>query len=206
MRNSRRALVRLPPGLLNRLDRACGKLEMLLAAMASHDGSLGIGTGWDESQSGSGNPRPRGSNAAFHAPITDVPVILIGNGTGIASLRAMLKQRIAEGRFRNWLIFGERNADRDFHYRDEIVGWKDSGRIERLDLAFSRDQPERVHVQHRLQAAAAELRRWLAAGAVIQSAAARTAWPPASMRCSGCSGRRRGQYPECQRRYRRDVY
>lgn len=148
---------------------ADGKLELLLRQWRRSDGSLGLGTGWLTEYAAVGaeiRARVRG-NAAFHAPIADVPVILIGNGTGIASLRAMLRQRIADGRFRNWLIFGERNADRDFHYREEILGWKASGRIERLDLAFSRDQPERVHVQHRLHAAAADLRRWLDAGAVI---------------------------------------
>ena len=146
-----------------------GKLELLLRQWRHTDGSFGIGTGWLTEYASPGaeiHARVR-SNPAFHAPIADVPVILIGNGTGIASLRALLKQRIAKGRFRNWLIFGERNAEHDFHYRDEILGWKESSQIERLDLAFSRDQVERIYVQDRLEAAAAQVREWVEQGAVI---------------------------------------
>ena len=71
------------------------------------------------------------------------------------------------GRRRNWLLFGERSSKHDFHYRDEILRWRDEGFIERLDLAFSRDQPERIYVQQRLAAAASTLRDWLEAGAAI---------------------------------------
>ncbi|MBK6378170.1 MAG: flavodoxin domain-containing protein [Xanthomonadales bacterium] len=188
---------------------ADGKLELLLRQWRRADGSLGLGTGWLTEYAPLGaevRARVR-ANATFHAPDADVPVILIGNGTGIASLRAMLRQRIAEGRFRNWLIFGERNADRDFHYAEEIVGWKDSGRIERLDLAFSRDQPERIHVQHRLQAAAADLRRWLADGAIIHVCGSSQGMAPgvdATLR--HILGDEGVHALTASARYRRDVY
>lgn len=188
---------------------ADGKLELLLRQWRRADGSLGLGTGWLTEYAPLGaeiRARVR-ANAAFHAPHADVPIILIGNGTGIASLRALLRQRVAQGRFRNWLIFGERNADRDFHYGDEIAGWRDSGCIERLDLAFSRDQPERIHVQHRLQAAAADLRRWLAAGAIIHVCGSSQGMAPdvdAALRhILGDDG---VQALTASARYRRDVY
>lgn len=164
------ALVRLPHRDYSIASiPADGKLELLLRQWRHTDGSFGLGTGWLTEYASPGaeiHARVR-SNPAFHAPIADVPVILIGNGTGIASLRALLRQRIAQGRFRNWLIFGERNAEHDFHYRDEILGWKECGQIERLDLAFSRDQPERIYVQDRLEAAAGLVREWVEQGAVI---------------------------------------
>jgi sulfite reductase (NADPH) flavoprotein alpha-component len=94
-------------------------------------------------------------------------MILVGNGTGIAGLRAHLKQRIAAGARRNWLLFGERNAERDFFYGDEIRQWQAQGWLERVDLAFSRDQAERIYVQHKLQENAELLRRWLDDGACL---------------------------------------
>jgi sulfite reductase (NADPH) flavoprotein alpha-component len=94
-------------------------------------------------------------------------MILVGNGTGIAGLRAHLKQRIAAGARRNWLLFGERNAERDFFYGDEIRQWQAQGWLERVDLAFSRDQAERIYVQHKLQENAELLRRWLDEGACL---------------------------------------
>lgn len=164
------ALVRLPHRDYSIASIASdGQMDLLLRQWRRSDGSFGLGTGWLTEYAEPGaelSVRVR-SNAAFHAPTDDVPVILIGNGTGIASLRALLKQRIANGRHRNWLIFGERNADRDFHFRDEILAWQATQGIERLDLAFSRDQAERIHVQHRLQSAAAEVRSWVADGAFI---------------------------------------
>ena len=94
-------------------------------------------------------------------------MILIGNGTGLAGLRSLIKARIAAGEQRNWLLFGERNAAHDFHCADELKGWLARGDLARLDLAFSRDQAEKVYVQDRLRESADELRRWLDQGAVI---------------------------------------
>jgi sulfite reductase (NADPH) flavoprotein alpha-component len=82
-------------------------------------------------------------------------------------LRSLLKARIARGQQRNWLLFGERNAAHDFHCGAELQGWLMTGDVERLDLAFSRDQAEKVYVQDRLRDAADELHRWLDDGAAI---------------------------------------
>lgn len=95
------------------------------------------------------------------------PLILIGNGTGIAGLRSHLRARAATGAGPNWLLFGERNAAHDFLFRDEIEGWQASGVLQRLDLAFSRDQAERVYVQTRLTEATGTLREWVGRGAAL---------------------------------------
>jgi sulfite reductase (NADPH) flavoprotein alpha-component len=94
-------------------------------------------------------------------------MILIGNGTGIAGLRALLKERIAAGDHRNWLIFGERNAAADSLYSEDLLRWRQNGQIEAMDRVFSRDQPERRYVQHRLLECAEQVRAWIAQGASI---------------------------------------
>jgi sulfite reductase (NADPH) flavoprotein alpha-component len=92
---------------------------------------------------------------------------LIGNGTGIAGLRSHLKARMQAGHARNWLIFGERNRSRDFYYEDEIAAWQSGQWLQRVDLAFSRDQPERIYVQHILFEQAGALQAWITDGAAI---------------------------------------
>ncbi|MBB3174474.1 sulfite reductase (NADPH) flavoprotein alpha-component [Endobacter medicaginis] len=98
----------------------------------------------------------------------DTPVIMIGPGTGIAPFRGFLQERAARGaKGRNWLFFGERNAEGGFYYRDELESWQASGLLTRLDTAFSRDQMQRLYVQHRMRQAGAELFDWLQAGAAV---------------------------------------
>ncbi len=99
---------------------------------------------------------------------SDTPIIMIGPGTGIAPFRAFLQERKALGAGgRNWLLFGERNRASDFLYQDEILAWHRDGLLTRLDLAFSRDQAEKVYVQHRLSENAADVWAWLQEGAHI---------------------------------------
>jgi sulfite reductase (NADPH) flavoprotein alpha-component len=108
------------------------------------------------------------ANAAFRPPAGDVPLIMIGPGTGIAPFRAFLEERAATGATgRNWLLFGDQTAAQDYLYRDEVEGFVRDGRLARLDLAWSRDQAEKVYVQHRMLAAADELWSWLEAGAAV---------------------------------------
>jgi sulfite reductase (NADPH) flavoprotein alpha-component len=98
----------------------------------------------------------------------DTPVIMIGPGTGIAPFRAFLEERRAIGaKGRNWLLFGDQRSDTDFLYRSEIEAYLAEGLLTRLDLAFSRDQAEKIYVQHRLQENAATLWQWLEEGAAI---------------------------------------
>lgn len=146
-----------------------GQLELLVRQMHHPDGQPGLGSGWLTRYAAEGaaiDLRIR-SNPAFHPPRQREPLILIGNGTGMAGLRAHLLAREAEGNPRNWLLFGERSSCHDAHFQQQLSRWLDTGHLQRIDLAFSRDQAERVYVQHRLRAAAETLREWLAAGAAI---------------------------------------
>ncbi|AYC34281.1 flavodoxin [Pseudomonas cavernae] len=148
---------------------ADGALELIVRQERHADGRLGLGSGWLTREAGLGDEllaRVR-RNSAFHAPEDDRPLLLIGNGSGLAGLRALLKARIAAGQSRNWLLFGERNAAHDFYCRDELQGWLADGSLARLDLAFSRDQAQKRYVQDDLRQAAAELCNWVADGAAI---------------------------------------
>ncbi|AOS46173.1 Sulfite reductase [NADPH] flavoprotein alpha-component [Lacunisphaera limnophila] len=107
------------------------------------------------------------ANKSFRPPAApDLPMIMVGPGTGIAPFRAFLEERRATGaKGRNWLFFGDQKASADFLYREELLGLQESGVLTRLDLAFSRDQAEKIYVQHRMLENAAELYAWLEAGA-----------------------------------------
>ena len=148
---------------------ADGRLELVVRRMLRPDGQPGLGSGWLTA----GAPlqarvdlRVR-RNPSFHAPADDRPLVLVGNGTGIAGLRSLLKARIAAGHRRNWLLLGERSEAHDFHFRRELQQAQADGFLPHLDLAFSRDQPERIYVQQRLAEQRARLREWLAQGAAL---------------------------------------
>jgi sulfite reductase (NADPH) flavoprotein alpha-component len=107
------------------------------------------------------------SNSAFRPPANgDVPMIMVGPGTGIAPFRAFLEERRATGATgQNWLFFGDQRAATDFLYREELEAMQAAGVLTRLDLAFSRDQAAKIYVQQRMLENAAELYAWLEAGA-----------------------------------------
>lgn len=94
------------------------------------------------------------------------PIVMVGPGTGIAPFRAFIEERIATGASgKNWLFFGDQRRATDFLYQETLEGWLAAGQLTRLELAFSRDQAEKIYVQHRMLEAAAELWSWLEAGA-----------------------------------------
>ena len=107
------------------------------------------------------------SNNAFRPPADlAAPMIMVGPGTGIAPFRAFLEERAAtKAPGKNWLFFGDQKAATDFLYREELEALKSVGILTRLDLAFSRDQKEKVYVQTRMESAATELFAWLEQGA-----------------------------------------
>ncbi|HYZ25006.1 MAG TPA: flavodoxin domain-containing protein [Rhodopila sp.] len=108
-------------------------------------------------------------NQHFRLPADgDRPVIMIGPGTGVAPFRGFLQEREAVGAGgRNWLVFGHRNYLHDFLYQVEWQDWIKSGLLTRLDVAFSRDQPEKHYVQHTLWEARRDLYAWLREGAAL---------------------------------------
>jgi sulfite reductase (NADPH) flavoprotein alpha-component len=103
----------------------------------------------------------------FRLPASgDTPIIMVGPGTGIAPFRAFLHDRKAKGaKGRNWLFFGDQKASTDFLYREELDVMLAEGHLTRLSTAFSRDQTEKIYVQHRMLEAAGELWAWLEDGA-----------------------------------------
>lgn len=107
------------------------------------------------------------TNKTFRPPAAgDTPMIMVGPGTGIAPFRAFLEERRATGaKGKNWLFFGDQRAATDFLYADELATLQREGVLTRLDTAFSRDQTEKIYVQHRMLENAAELFAWLEAGA-----------------------------------------
>ena len=149
---------------------------------------------------------------------SDTPVIMIGPGTGVAPFRAFLEERRAMGaRGLNWLFFGDQRRDSDFLYRAELEPMLSDGHLTFLDTAFSRDQAEKIYVQHRMLENAAKFWSWLEEGAhiyvcgdakrmakdveaalheIIQTAGARTADQAADY----------VQKMKTEKRYQRDVY
>jgi len=103
----------------------------------------------------------------FKPPVNgDLPMIMVGPGTGIAPFRAFLEERLAtSAKGKNWLFFGDQKKDTDFLYDELLTGWQTSGFLTRLDLAFSRDQEKKIYVQDRMTENATELWSWLEAGA-----------------------------------------
>lgn len=93
-------------------------------------------------------------------------IVMVGPGTGIAPFRAFLEQRMHDGATgRNWLFFGEQHRATDFLYEEDLERFQKRGYLHRLDLAFSRDQAQKVYVQHRMMEQAAELWKWISNGA-----------------------------------------
>ncbi len=108
-------------------------------------------------------------NTRFRLPEHgDTDVIMIGPGTGVAPFRSFVEHRAAqEATGRNWLFFGDRTFSEDFLYQSEWQAHLRDGALTRIDLAFSRDQQEKVYVQDRLREHAAELLEWIEGGAAI---------------------------------------
>lgn len=186
-----------------------GTLDLVLRRQLRADGTPGIGSGWlcDVVPVGAIVDLRLRRNPGFHGVAAAVPLILIGNGTGIAGLRAHLHERVAAGAHRNWLLFGERNAAHDFHFADELQAMRQQGTLERLDAVFSRDGGEHRYVQHRLQAEAMQLRSWVDAGAAILVCGSLQGMAPAVdavlEQVLGADGK---EALLLAGRYRRDVY
>ena len=179
------------PGLLKSLDRLQPRLYSIASSPKAHPREVHLTVSavrWDSNErqrTGIGScyladfAKPGDVVPVFvqksHglAPPADdsVAAIMVGPGTGIAPFRAFLEERearsAASGRKggRNWLFFGDQKRANDFLYEDQILDWHRRGVLTRLDLAFSRDQAEKIYVQQRMRENAAELWQWLEAGA-----------------------------------------
>lgn len=144
-------------------------LRLVVRQQQDTSGELGLGSGWLTQYAALNAPialRIR-SNDSFHLVDDNRPIICIGNGTGIAGLMSLLHTRNRQDYNENWLIFGERQRAHDFFYQETLEAWLTVGTLKRLDLAFSRDQAEKVYVHHKLREQADELKTWVNNGAVI---------------------------------------
>lgn len=107
-------------------------------------------------------------NSQFRLPEEERDIIMIGPGTGIAPFRSFLAHRDATGASgKNWLFFGEQHFVTDFLYQTEIQNWWETGVLSNIDLAFSRDQQEKIYVQHKLKKKGKAVYDWLQNGAAI---------------------------------------
>jgi len=158
-------------------------------------------------------------NPGFRLPADPAAaIIMIGPGTGIAPFRAFLAERAAHGaRGRHWLFFGDRSFETDFLYQAEWLDWRKRGLLARMDAVFSRDQPAKAYVQHRMIERGALLWRWLEEGAHLyvcgdaehMAADVHRALIEIVERHGGRAAQEAPDYLlelQRQRRYQRDVY
>ncbi len=107
-------------------------------------------------------------NDSFHLPDPGKDIIMIGPGTGIAPFRSFLFHRDSEGAAgRNWLFFGDQHFTSDFLYQSELLSFFDTGSLAKINTAFSRDQKEKLYIQHRMLQQSRELFEWINNGAHI---------------------------------------
>lgn len=148
-----------------------GRVHLLVRRHLRPDGTPGLASDWLTRQIAVGDAirlRVRPHRLFRLGDNADRPLVLIGNGTGLAGLRSHLKARaISSAACPTWLIFGERQAAHDFHYQDEIEAWRTAGVLARLDMVFSRDQPQRRHVQDCLLEVGDTLLDWIDGGAAL---------------------------------------
>ncbi|SHM80619.1 sulfite reductase subunit alpha [Rhizobacter sp. OV335] len=150
---------------------SAGRLHLMVRQERHPDGGLGVASGWLTTHLPVGERVPLRLRAHGSFRIGDNaarPLVLIGNGTGLAGLRSHLAAR-AEARAPDacWLLFGERQAAHDAHYAADTDRWQADGVLALVDRVFSRDQPARRYVQHRVLEEAERLRAWVADGAAI---------------------------------------
>ncbi|HAV4975284.1 PepSY domain-containing protein [Acinetobacter baumannii] len=144
-------------------------LRLVVRQQHDESGDLGLGSGWltQHTEINQNVALRIRTNESFHLIDDNRPIICIGNGTGIAGLMSLLHTRTRHNYTENWLIFGERQRAHDFFYASTIEAWQTMGMLKRLDLAFSRDQEQRVYVQDIIRQNAAELVNWIERGAVL---------------------------------------
>lgn len=148
---------------------ASGRLRLIVRQQNHADGRSGLGSGTLlDSPLGSELTLRLRANPGFRLPPSELPLILIGAGSGLAGLLGLLDARVEQGAHANWLLFGERDPWHDRVLADELQAHLDAGRLQHLDLCFSRDPHAPAYVQDALRAQAGRLRDWLARGAHLR--------------------------------------
>lgn len=189
--------------------QADGPVELLVRQVRDDAGALGLASGWltHFAPLGSEIAMRLRANPNFRPPEVDAPMILIGNGAGLAGLLAHLRHRAATGTGPNWLLFGERSAAFDAFHDEELQALRSSGVLDRLDRTWSRDAGCGRYVQAALDEAKDDLRRWVERGAAIFVCGSIAGMAPAvdaSLRAA--LGDERVEQLIAVGRYRRDIY
>jgi len=142
---------------------ADGTLSLVVRQRFTEQGEIGVASQWLTVKSAIGNiiALKIRTNSSFHPPQRAIPMIFIGNGSGIGGIRAHLKHRVHTNQRRNWIIFGERNSSHDSLFNDEIQFWQQEGFIDNLDLVFSRDTSKKYYVQSVIQEKSVEIKNWI---------------------------------------------
>ena len=146
-----------------------GRVEFIVRRMIRPDGAPGLASGWLTRELALGDAvdmRVR-VNRGFHGPTPEVPLILIGNGTGLAGLRAHWRARAGQPHGGAWLMFGERASAHDAFLDEELGAALASGLLTRLDRAFSRDPGDGRYVQDLIDQNTDELVSWIDRGAAV---------------------------------------
>ncbi len=175
-----------PEAVIGLLEPIAPRLYSISSAPAAHEGTIhltvskdrfsingqeqqGLCSGYlSQLQEGAALAFYVHPNKAFRLPEEDRDVIMIGPGTGIAPFRSFLAQREASGSSgRNWLFFGDQHFNTDFLYQSEIQSWHETGLLTRVNVAFSRDQEQKIYVQDRMREQAVALYQWLEEGASL---------------------------------------
>ncbi|RKG35278.1 PepSY domain-containing protein [Acinetobacter rongchengensis] len=144
-------------------------LRLVVRQQRNQHGELGLGSGWLTEHVALREQvslRIR-TNESFHLISDNRPIICIGNGTGIAGLMSLIHARVRLDYTDNWLIFGERQQAHDYFFKDTVQAWQNTAMLKRIDLAFSRDQAEKIYVHHKLREHAEVLKAWVENDAVI---------------------------------------
>lgn len=201
-----------------------GAVHLLVRLARRTDGSPGLASAWLTQEAVQGATvmlRVRAHGGFRIGENATRPLILIGNGTGLAGLRGHIRGRLAqagnlaaaeqthrpESVAPMWLLFGERNARCDAHYREEIGAWARQGWLSRVDWVFSRDHAERLYVQHALAQAADTVREWIANGAAIYVCGSLEGMAgEVDLALQQILGETPLQQLAAEGRYRRDVY
>lgn len=188
---------------------ADGYLDLVVRQRVRSSGELGVGSGWLTAHAAEGSlvqARIR-ANAGFYRPDGERALILIGNGTGIAGLRAHLRERSAAGSKGHWLLFGERNARYDAFFKQELEAWRADGTLARIDLAYSRDDDCGRYIQDLVRHSASDIFTWVGGGAALMVCGSLAGMAPAVDReLRAALGDERVSMMVANGLYRRDVY
>lgn len=198
-------------------------LTVALVAYESHGRRRqGVCSSWLPQRTGESTPIPcfitPGKAFRLPEPEEDTPIIMIGPGTGIAPFRAYLQHRKAtQAKGKAWLFFGEIHADSCYFYGEEWDGYLEDGTLDKITTAWSRDQAEKIYVQHKIAEHGAEIWDWLEQGAIVYVCGDAERMAPDVDRAlhdliaqhGGRTTVEAAEYVEQMRkdkRYRRDVY